>query len=158
MIAGGISGSGVLWPQLVNPAMRPDTENSRVGGSAEAKEAGTLEDQECRACSNRRYMDDSDDPGVSFQTPQHIPREISAAQVLAHELEHVHRESAKAAREGNEVVTQTVVLHGDVCPECGKAYVSGGETTTVVKETSEEDNNDFQSIFNNIGKNVDVFA
>ena len=51
------------------------------------------------------------------------------------------REQAKADREDRKVVSQTVTMHTEICPECGKAYVSGGTTRTVTKADTE---NDFQ--------------
>ena len=44
------------------------------------------------------------------------------------------REQAKAKREGREVVSQSVTLHTDICPECGKVYISGGTTRTTTRE------------------------
>lgn len=90
---------------------------------------------ECQTCEQRRYQDGSDDMGVSFQTPTKISPEAAGAAVRGHEQEHVSREQAKAKREGKEVVSQSVVIHTSVCPECGKVYVSGGttKTTTVSK-------------------------
>ncbi|RQD72539.1 MAG: hypothetical protein D5S00_00610 [Tindallia sp. MSAO_Bac2] len=95
---------------------------------------------ECETCENRKYKDDSDDPSVSFQTPTAISPEQAPAAVLAHEYEHVRNEQAKADREGREVVYQSVVLHGGICPDCGKPYISGGETRTVTRgSVNEED-------------------
>ncbi|MCI8649257.1 MAG: hypothetical protein HFG20_03990 [Anaerotruncus sp.] len=91
------------------------------------------EDEECQTCENRRYQDGSDDPGVSFKTPGKIAPQLSASVVRGHEMEHVFREQAKAEREDRDVVSQRVTLHLGVCPECGKAYVSGGTTETVTK-------------------------
>ena len=48
-------------------------------------------------------------------------------------MEHVYREQAKADREGRKVVSQSVTMHTEICPECGKSYVSGGTTRTVTK-------------------------
>lgn len=90
-------------------------------------------DGECETCKNRRYQDVSDDPGVSFKSASKIaPGNVGAA-VRGHENEHVVRERAKAEREGREVVSQSVVIKTAICPECGKSYVAGGETTTVTR-------------------------
>ena len=50
-----------------------------------------------------------------------------------HENEHVVREQAKARQDDRKVVSQSVTYHTAICPECGKAYVSGGTTRTVTK-------------------------
>lgn len=99
---------------------------------AEAAQAA-LEEGECQTCKERKYQDESDDMGVSFQTPTNIAPEQAASAVRGHEMEHVVREQAKAEREDRKVVSQNVTIHTDICPECGKAYVSGGTTTTTTK-------------------------
>ena len=94
---------------------------------------------ECQTCKNRKYQDGSDDPGVSFKTASKIAPEAAAAAVRGHEAEHVFRNRTKAAREGREIVSQSVVLKSGICPECGKAYIAGGETRTVTKAKNEPD-------------------
>lgn len=88
---------------------------------------------ECQTCKNRKYRDGSDDPGVSFKTAAKIDPDQAASVVRGHEMEHVYRNQAKAEREGREVVFQTVTLHTGICPECGRSYISGGETRTVTE-------------------------
>ncbi len=93
---------------------------------------------ECQTCKRRRYQDGSDDPGVSFKTPQHISPDAAPSAVRAHEMEHVYREQASARREEREVVSQSVTIHTGICPECGRVYVSGGTTRTVTRDKSDE--------------------
>lgn len=100
--------------------------SSGVEGAQKAAEEGR-----CETCEQRKYQDGSDDPGVSYQTPTRISPENAASAVRGHEMEHVVREQAKANREDRRVVSQSVTLHTDICPECGKAYISGGTTRTV---------------------------
>ena len=88
---------------------------------------------ECQTCKERKYQDGSDDASVSFQTPTHIDADAAPAAVRGHEMEHVSHEQARAKREGRKVVSQTVTMHTDICPECGRVYVSGGTTRTVTK-------------------------
>lgn len=95
------------------------------------------EEGECKTCEARKYQDGSNDMGVSFQTPTHIAPENAAAAVRGHEMEHVSREQAKAEREGRRVVSQNVRLHTDICPECGKVYISGGVTSTTTAAKKE---------------------
>ncbi len=95
------------------------------------KQMGVIE---CEACSSRRYVDGSNDPGVSFKTPTHISPEQSMGAVIGHEMEHVQNEQAKAKSNNAEVISQSVSIHRAVCPECGTSYVSGGLTKTVVKK------------------------
>ena len=93
---------------------------------------------ECQTCKNRKYQDESNDPGVSFKTASKInPAGVESA-VRGHEQEHVTRNQAKAEREGKEIVYQNVTIKRAVCPECGKSYVAGGETTTVTRTKQDE--------------------
>lgn len=88
---------------------------------------------ECQTCKNRKYQDESDDPGVSFKSASKVAKGAAGAAVRGHEQEHVVRERAKAEREGREVMAQSVVIKTAICPECGDSYVAGGETTTVTR-------------------------
>ena len=90
--------------------------------------------QPCQTCQKRRYQDGSNDPGVSFKAAQHLSPETAGSAVRAHESEHVSRNRAKAFRENKEIVYQQVAIHTDICPECGRVYVSGGTTTTVTRD------------------------
>ncbi|MDR3020264.1 MAG: hypothetical protein LBU66_05100 [Treponema sp.] len=105
---------------------------------------GAEEIQGCQTCKSRRYVDDSGDSSVSYQTPTHISPEESASKVMAHEREHVANEQAKADQNGRRVISQNVSLSTSLCSECGKIYVSGGVTRTVTadkKETQTENQN-----------------
>jgi hypothetical protein len=114
-------------------------EAPHVSGAPVESPAEVMEEGECQTCSQRKYQDGSDDPGVSFKTPAHIAPEQAAAVVRGHEMEHVTREQAKAEREDRKVVQQSVTLHTAICPECGKSYISGGttRTTTAAQDTPE---------------------
>ncbi|NLL66892.1 MAG: hypothetical protein GX236_04225 [Clostridiaceae bacterium] len=102
-----------------------------------ASELGNLQKSnkitECQTCKSRKYVDGSNDPGVSFKSPTSVSPGASFSAVSSHEQEHVTREQAKASREGRRVISQSVKIYIDTCPECGKAYSSGGKTTTVTK-------------------------
>lgn len=110
--------------------------NPALEGSKSAQEV--MEEGECQTCKERKYQDGSDDPGVSFKTPTKIAPEQAAAAVRGHENEHVVREQGKAQREDRKVVSQSVTYHTAICPECGKAYVSGGTTETVTKANTDQ--------------------
>lgn len=84
----------------------------------------------CSTCANRRYQDESGDGSVSFQSPTPIAPEAAASAVRAHEYEHVRNEQTYARQEGRRVVSQSVRIFTAICPECGRTYVSGGETRT----------------------------
>lgn len=128
-------------------------EELKVG--AEGAQAA-VEEGKCQTCEKRKYQDGSDDMGVSFQTPTRIAPEQAAAAVRGHENEHVVREQAKAKREDRHVVSQSVTLHTDICPECGKTYISGGTTRTVTAANPEQETED-QTRQEQQQKGLDVF-
>ena len=92
---------------------------------------------ECETCKNRKYQDGSDEM-VSFKSAQHISPEAASARVRAHEQEHVSNAYKKAAQEDAQVLQASVRIKTGVCPECGRSYVEGGETTTQIKYKNEE--------------------
>lgn len=105
----------------------PDGNVIRMGKSDSADRMGG---KACQTCSERRYQDGSDDPGVSFKAPTHIAPGNAAAAVSSHEQEHVVREQTKAQQENREIIAQSVQIFTAICPECGRTYVAGGKTTT----------------------------
>ncbi len=92
---------------------------------------------ECETCKNRKYQDGSDEM-VSFKSASHISPQASGARVRAHEQEHVSNAYKKAAQNNGKVLQASVSIKTAVCPECGRTYVSGGETSTQIKYYNEE--------------------
>ncbi|KUO77639.1 MAG: hypothetical protein APF77_20000 [Clostridia bacterium BRH_c25] len=136
-----------------------DGQISIVGSSGEAETMKRIGEVGCLTCQNRKYVDGSDDPGVSFKAPTHVSPESSAAAVMAHEQEHVSRENSKAQASGRKVISQSVQIYTDICPECGRVYTSGGKTTTTTKSDNKPDyfmDNMRKSIGNHFGKYIDV--
>ncbi|MGE5458326.1 MAG: hypothetical protein ACM3RX_08215 [Methanococcaceae archaeon] len=101
---------------------------------------------QCKTCSQRKYQDKSSDPNVSFQAATHLDPTEAAGAVASHENEHVVNEKSKASKEGRRIVAQSVQIFTDLCPECGRRYVSGGKTKTVTKS---EETKDFEKELNN---------
>lgn len=108
--------------------------NNRMERTQESAEAYN---ERCQTCMNRKYVDKSDDSGVSFQVPTRLTPNQAATAVPAHEREHYVREEAKAHREGRDVIHNSIRVFTDVCPECGIQYVSGGEHRIVTRSSSE---------------------
>ena len=116
---------------------------------------------ECETCKNRKYQDGSDEM-VSFKATGHIDPNNAASVVMSHEQEHVSNAYQKADAGNGEVVRASVRLKTDVGPECGRTYISGGETTTEIryvnetnpyqKDRKESDKSKYQ------GANVDIDA
>ncbi|HHU52259.1 MAG TPA: hypothetical protein GXZ36_10620 [Firmicutes bacterium] len=119
-----------------DPGRRQLPEWTEVLTDRVLKKLGLLD---CETCESRKYQDESNDPGVSYKSAARISPEEAAVKVRAHEQEHVVRNQDKAEREGKEVLFQTVRLYTAVCPECGRIYVSGGETRTVTKGKAQEE-------------------
>jgi hypothetical protein len=92
----------------------------------------------CVTCGERRYVDQSADGSVSFQMPTRISPEAAPAFVRAHENEHIANEQDRAEREERTVLNQSVIIHMDICEECGKAYVAGGEARTMTAPRNEQ--------------------
>lgn len=128
------SGSDGLGKRINNLENRIATLQKRLEKLKDKEENG-----ECETCKNRKYQDESDDPGVSFKSASKVSKGAAGAAVRGHEQEHVVRERAKAEREGREVVSQNVVIKTAICPECGDSYVAGGETTTVTRTKPDTD-------------------
>lgn len=111
--SGGVQTDGVQGASLKNPL---DKATGKV---------------ECEACKNRKYQDGSDE-NVSFKSPSKISPEAAGSRVRAHEQEHVANAYSKAAEKGGKVIQASVALKTAVCPECGRSYVAGGTTTTMI--------------------------
>jgi hypothetical protein len=106
--------------------------------AAGVREKNTVGIKDCETCKNRTYQDQSSDGGVSMQSPTHIPPEMSGSAVMSHEREHASRDAAQAKIEGREVISSSIRLFTSTCAECGKIYVSGGESRTVTGKRDDE--------------------
>lgn len=147
-LSGGEIGTGSMsgrtnplaWQQSgAEEAQQEESVGPTLPGQEEEEEPESLmEPEKCETCENRKYQDGSTDPGVSFKTPGKINPDAAASVVRSHEMEHVFHEQAQASRDGREVVSQSVVLHTGICPECGRVYISGGTTRTVTRSDAEE--------------------
>ncbi len=138
--------------------MEPTGDRMEIGEKALQMNAERLNDsdktvgkEECKTCAGRKYVDGSNDLGVSFKSPRHISPEASASTVMAHENEHVRNRRADAEAEGKKIVSQSVQIFTSICPECGRAYVSGGKTRTVMATDPQKD-------FQYRGQRIDQYA
>ncbi len=110
----------------------------RNPGESTEKQAGKKSSPaECETCKNRKYQDGSDED-VSFKSPAHINPNTAASRIRSHEQEHVNNAYKKAAENNGKVMSCNVSIHTDICPECGRTYVSGGTTATQIKYMNEE--------------------
>lgn len=91
---------------------------------------------ECETCENRKYQDGSDEM-VSFKSASKISPESAATRVRAHEQEHVSNAYKKAGEKGGKVLSANVSIQTSICPDCGRSYVSGGQTSTKIQYKNE---------------------
>jgi len=110
-----------------------------------AKKIGVVE---CSTCANRKYQDGSTDTGVSFKNAAHISPENAFAVVSAHEQEHVHEAKSRTSQEGGKLISASVRIFVSTCPECGRTYVSGGETRTVESYSKSEHHHPATAVYN----------
>lgn len=122
--------------------------------------SGKVAAVECQTCKNRRYQDGSDEM-VSFKTPGRITPEESYAKVMSHEQEHVTNAVIEGNKENKELLSATVSLKTAICPECGRAYIAGGTTTTLMKTYAGDPYSQNQKMFEKeaaTGNNIDYVA
>jgi len=121
-------------------AQPPVAEQNPLNSNLSTMEVGEAQraTNECQTCDSRRYVDESSDGGVSFQTPTHISPEESFSAVRAHEYEHIRRDRAAAERDGREVIYQSVSFRTATCAECGQVYKAGGTARTVSRSKPEQ--------------------
>ena len=111
--------------------------NYNVAGPEAGKSVQGAGKTECTTCANRKYQDGSNEM-VSFKTPGTIKPNESYAKVMSHEKEHVANAVAEGSKANKELVSVSVSLHTSVCPECGRSYVSGGTTSTMMRTYNDD--------------------
>lgn len=152
-----IGGYDTLFPVYSTTPVSPVDRTERLDRNTQSltgtKENKRVEKGECQTCKNRKYVDGSNDLGVSFKTPGHISPESSAGKVMAHEQEHVSRAVAEGNQPNKELLSATVTLHTSTCPECGRVYVSGGTTHTTMK-TTRASNNPYDKLQQQMKRNL----
>lgn len=138
MMIGSLSGyepynvSGIYGSPAASPvqydASSKDASVDNVGSKSSP--------EDCQTCKERKYQDGSDE-NVSFKSASHISPDAAASAVRSHESEHVSNAYSKAAENNGKVVSASVAIHTSTCPECGRTYVSGGTTNTMIKYSDE---------------------
>ncbi len=121
----------VTTPEKTEKPILNPGESTKVIGAHKSSPA------ECETCRERKYQDGSDEM-VSFKSAAHISPEAAPSAVRAHEGEHVANAYKKAAQDGGKVLQASVRIKIGICPECGRSFVSGGETNTKIQYTNEQ--------------------
>ena len=142
--------------------VNPNEEDVSLDEDSKKKVGYKSSPEECQTCKNRKYQDGSDEM-VSFKAAGHIDPDNAATVVMGHEKEHVSNAYQKAELEGGEVENVTVRLKTDICPECGRTYISGGVTNTQIKYFNEDnpyqqDMKESDAVNKYRGANVDIAA
>ena len=138
MYIGGMSNNYTVPISIVDRVTPVNTDNT-VDSSSKVKSA------ECQTCKN-------------FKTPGKIRPEESYAKVSSHEREHVANAIAKGSKPGAKLISASVALKIEICPECGTSYVAGGTTTTQIRysKSNPYDKNADEAFGNLlVGNNVD---
>lgn len=130
------------FPVYGNTSVPPLSKAGDVSADKTEAQGGRTEKAakkgECQTCKARKYVDGSNEGNVSFKAPGHIAPEASAGAVMAHEKEHVANARREGSKPGNELVSATVAIKTAICPECGRSYVAGGTTRTLIKYGSSD--------------------
>lgn len=117
--------------------------------------------EECQTCKERKYQDGSNE-NVSYKAASHISPNAAGSAVRAHEGEHVSNAYTKAAQNNGKVISASVSIHTSVCPECGRTYVSGGTTNTMIRYSDEsnpyQQNQKSLDALRFTGNNIDYVA
>ena len=155
------TGMPTAYPSLSVPSNPATAGTSSVSplSKDEQKRIGKAESKgECQTCKERKYVDGSDEGNVSFKAPGHIAPEASAGVVMSHEKEHVANAKREGNKPGNELISATVSLKTAICPECGRSYVAGGTTRTLIKygDSDYDKNKKAADLDALLGANVDV--
>ena len=134
--------------------------NSENTDSDNLKKIGrTSSPEDCQTCKERKYQDGSDEHNVSFKAAAHISPEAAGSAVRAHEQQHVSNAYKKASQKNGKVLNASVSIHTSICPECGRTYVSGGTTNTMIRYSNEDNpyqkERKSQDALNYIGANID---
>lgn len=116
---------------------KPVDDKKPVNPDEEKKAGRRSSPEDCETCKNRKYQDGSNESNVSFKAAAHVSPQSAGAAVRAHEGEHVSNAYKKAAQNNGQVISASVSIHSSVCPECGRSYISGGTTNTMIKYTNE---------------------
>jgi hypothetical protein len=155
--------SDIYGARALSDPTDPNPKDPRTTTDDEEKKAGRRSSPEdCETCKNRKYQDGSNESNVSFKAPSHISPQSSGAAVRSHENEHVSNAYKSAAQGDGQVLSATVTIHTAVCPECGRSYISGGKTNTMIKYTNES--NPYQQALKSTdaiklrGANIDLVA
>lgn len=144
----------------VSGATSPDAVSNPASPSEKVDASGKVQGaKECQTCKNRKYQDGSDEM-VSFKSAAHVSPTAAASAVRAHEMEHVSNAYSKATKGNGKVIQASVTLKTAICPECGRAYVSGGVTNTKIKYSNEDQpyQKQLKAFMDDAGKgdNIDV--
>lgn len=121
--------------EMVQAVKAGETDKVSAAQLKTLKRSGAVE---CATCASRKYQDGSNEGNVSFKAPGHIAPSASSGKVMAHEQEHVSNAVQKASKNNARLMAANVTLKTAICPECGRSYVAGGTTHTMIKYSKDK--------------------
>lgn len=136
MTVGAIGGYSTYIPYS-NPASPVAKSEETNHNTPNSKVDKTSPNYECETCENRKYQDGSNEADVSFKSASRVSPEAAVSAVRNHEAQHVSNAYQKAEEDNGKVISASVSIHTSICPECGRSYVSGGTTKTMIKYTDQ---------------------
>ncbi len=159
-VGSGIYGVYFPWSSSDRTGAVSDPDNPKETASADGSPSSSkaVRKTECQTCKNRKYVDGSDEM-VSFKSPAKMSPGRAAAGVRAHEQEHVNNAFEKAAKDDGKVLQASVALKTAICPECGRAYIAGGTTTTKIAYKEDDPYSENQKAMQQeaaTGNNIDI--
>ncbi len=159
-VGSGIYGVYFPWSSSDRTGAVSDPDNPKETASANGSPSSSkaVRKTECQTCKNRKYVDGSDEM-VSFKSPAKMSPGRAAAGVRAHEQEHVNNAFEKAAKDDGKVLQASVALKTAICPECGRAYIAGGTTTTKIAYKEDDPYSENQKAMQQeaaTGNNIDI--
>lgn len=155
--AQGVNGSGEDGCRQNNNGVETGSVEKNPGESETRKPGRRSSPAECETCKERKYKDGSDEM-VSYKTAAHISPAEAPSRVMAHEGEHVANAYRKAEENNGKVLSVSVSMHTAVCPECGRVYVSGGETRTSIMYSQDDEEKTAEDGREVLGANIDLTA
>lgn len=89
---------------------------------------------ECMECKERLYICSNGETSLGKKKVMSVDE--AKIEVPAHEREHARIARDRLKKQGKEIVSINTSVKQEVCPRCGRVYISGGKTVVKTKDES----------------------